>query len=287
MRPLLFIAVTAVCGCAQTPYATAMTEAREGRFSEAIPILEKLLSQSPGDSKARNLLGIALMNTARREEARAQFQKALAIDSNFLPALKNLAIDEMALGLAAEAEGHFLRLLKSTPDDPVAHLYLGEIEFGKAIGAGLRPAQALEHYRHSGGLHLKDPAVALHFARAALAAGETPEAEQALAALPAEDYQRQFEAGILLSEAHRFAAAASHFERAAKGPDRYAAAFNFTLVEFDAGNFATAIASGAELARTNPTAELYNLLSRAYEASGKTQPAYDALRTATKLEPAS
>jgi predicted Zn-dependent protease len=43
--------------------------------------------------------------------------------------LKNLAVDEMAMGLKAEAKRDFQQLLKAVPDDPVAHTYLGEMLF--------------------------------------------------------------------------------------------------------------------------------------------------------------
>ena len=39
------------------------------------------------------------------------------------------------------------------------------------------------------------------------------------------------------------------------------------------------------MAREHPTAELYNLLSRSYEAAGRTQQAYDSLRSAAQIDP--
>src|ERR1051325_6523611 len=105
---------------AQSEYEAADQNVRGGRSAEAVPVLQRRLSQSPSDLKARNLLGIALMNLGRKEEARAQFEKALALDPSFHAALKNLAVDEMALGRKAEAKHHFEQLLKVSPDDPVA-----------------------------------------------------------------------------------------------------------------------------------------------------------------------
>ena len=114
---------------AQPNYAAAADDVRNGRAAQAVPVLERMLAQSPADLKARNLLGIALMNLGRKEEARVQFQKALAINPSFHAALKNLAVDEMAMGLKAEAKRDFQQLLKAVPDDPVAHTYLGEMLF--------------------------------------------------------------------------------------------------------------------------------------------------------------
>src|SRR5436853_6959050 len=80
-----------------SPYQSAVTHVQQGRNDLAIPILNQLVASSPRDLKARNLLGIALLNSGRREDAAAQFRSAVAIDATFYPALKNPAIAELAL----------------------------------------------------------------------------------------------------------------------------------------------------------------------------------------------
>src|SRR5947209_8164876 len=82
----------------QSGYAEAASQIRAGRPDTAIPILERIVNANPADLKARNLLGIALLNAGRKTEASAAFRKALQTDSKFQPALKNLAVNEMALG---------------------------------------------------------------------------------------------------------------------------------------------------------------------------------------------
>jgi Flp pilus assembly protein TadD len=58
------------------------------------------------------------------------------------------------------------------------------------------------------------------------------------------------------------------------------------LVLIRSRKYADAIRTGEEtLAAGYRKAELYNLLAQAYDNGGKTQEAYDALRTATELEP--
>ena len=265
----------------QTDYTTAAADVKEGRAAQAIPLLEGILSASAGDLKARNLLGIAFLNTGRNEEAATQFKKALQTDPGFHPALKNLAVAEIALGRQQEAKLHFTQLLKASPNDPVAHLYLGEIGFAEH-----RYAEAVAHYLQSGGMHLKDPAVTLHFAKSALESKQPQAAELALEQLPGDAAQLNFDAGVLLSEAKRFDAAARHFQLAQNGyPDPYQVGFDLTLIYVNGGNYTAAIRTGEHLAKQYRKGELYNLLSRAYEASGKTQEAYDALRTATELDP--
>jgi len=190
---------------------------QQGRFNEAVPMLEKLLAQTPADLKARNLLGIALMSSGRRTDATVQFHKALAIDPRFHPALKNLAINELAMGRDSEAKAHLEQAARLVPNDAVVHFHLGQIYFRE----------------------------------------------------------------------QRYGEAAAHFEASQKGfPDPYQAGYNLLLARVNNHDDTAAIQGGEQmLAQGHRKAELHNLLSRAYAQSGRIQEAYDALRTATKIEP--
>jgi tetratricopeptide (TPR) repeat protein len=173
MRASLLI----VAGCAgwllpqipaqtRSPYDSAAAYVQQSRNELAIPILQKLVAGSPQDLKARNLLGIALLNLGRREQAAAQFRRAWEIDTTFYPALKNLALAELALGRRTESRAHFEQVLKLKQDDPVAHLNLAEMDY-----ADHRYLAALAHYQRSGGLFLKDRPATLRAMRAAIAGG--------------------------------------------------------------------------------------------------------------------
>ena len=202
---------------AQSDYPVAVSHVQAGRFQSAIPLLEKILASAPGDLKARNLLGIALMSSGRRAEANVQFKKALEADPRFHPALKNLAVNELAMGLRTDAKAHFEQAERLVPNDAVVHFHLGQILFAE----------------------------------------------------------------------ERYADAAAHYEAAQNGfPDPYQVGFNLTLARVKAQDDAAAIREGEQLlARGHRKAELYNLLSIAYARSGRVQEAYDALRTATKIDP--
>jgi Flp pilus assembly protein TadD len=264
----------------QTEYDAAAAWVRSGDPARAIPVLQKIVASSPRDLKARNLLGIALLSCGRKAEASVEFRRALALDPDFAPALKNLAVDEFALGQRNEARIHFERLLQSTPADPVAHFYLGEICFGKGdFGC------ALQHYEQSGALETQDPRAAL---RAAMSAVEQNKASTAVRILEnlSPDADAQFQAGLLLAKAKDYEHAAGHFLLARpEYTDAYSVGFNLALVYVEGDKPAAAIETGEALAQQFPRAELYNLLARAYEAAGQTQKAYDSLRTAIKLEP--
>jgi tetratricopeptide (TPR) repeat protein len=168
MRVVVFI-IAGCMGCfaqAPSPYQIAASHVQQSRSDLAIPILQKLLAESPRDLKARNLLGIALLNAGRREGAAAQFRRAWELDATFYPALKNLALAEVALGRSVEARAHFEQVLKLKPDDAASHFQLAEMDY-----AAQKYASALAHYQQSGGLQLKDGSVALRAMRAGLAGG--------------------------------------------------------------------------------------------------------------------
>lgn len=267
----------------QPAYQEAAAYVQQGRFDQAIPVLQKILTTAPRDLKARNLLGIALLSSGRKAEAAVQFQKSLEIDPAFRPALKNLAVTEIELGRPKPAKTHFEQLLKLVPADPVAHFYLGEIAF-----ADRRYAEAVAHYDQCGGQHWKGLPSTLHYARSLLASGKANAAEQALEKLPpGAGAEAHFDAGVMLAEAKRYEAAARQFQLAQNGyPDPYQVGFNLIVALLGANNNAAAVQTGEQLlAQGNRKAELYNLLSRAYEAGGHTQQAYDALREATQLDP--
>ncbi len=241
-------------GLAQSPsvHQQAETYLATGEFDKAARLLQESLAASPADITAHNLLGIALTASGKLELAHAHFMKALALDPKFYPALKNLAINELRLNRVQDAKAHFEEVLKYAPGDPLAHLSLGEIHF-----ADRQFETAVGHYLRSQDLLLKNPPALL-------------------------------EAGLMLAQLGRYEASARQFERARKGyPDPYQAGFNLTLAHVKARHYSSAIQSAQEvISQGHRTAELYNLLGEAYEGSGNTLEAYNALRAAAKINPA-
>ena len=283
---LLGIALVVFPTRAQTPatsYETAATYVRQGQFDRAIPLIEEILAATPKNLKARNLLGIALSSAGRTEDAKVQLLKALEIDPNFAPALKNLAMNELTLGQYKVAGAHFEQALKATPQDPVIHYGLAEADYALKDFA-----RAVRHYEQSGGLYLKDPQATLRYAESSVAVKNAKAAEAALDQLaPDVDARVQFTAGVLLGQAELYRAAARHFQLAAPGyPDPYEVGFNLTLAYQKAGDDAQAIDTGQKLIASGyRKGELYSVLSQAYEHSNRIKEAYDALRAAIDIDP--
>jgi len=271
-----------VCKPEQPPLECATLLVQAADFKPAISLLARALASTPRDLKTLNLLGIALTGAGRTDEANRRFREALAIDPAFYPAKKNLAVNEFTAGRPAEAERLFKEVLGVVLDDEIAHLHLGEIYFARK-----QCAVALAHFEKSGARAAANPAWTLHFASCLLEQGQVPRAVALLDRLPAGDATGRFEAGMLLGAAKVYADAARQFGAARAGyKDPYAAGYNQTLMLVEAGDHGRAIEVAEELFRaSHRTGELYNLVSRAYVGANRIQEAYDALRTAARLEP--
>src|SRR5262249_9777927 len=136
-------------------------------------------------------------------------------------------------------------------------------------------AGARTHFEQSGNLYRQEPNTLMQYAEACARTQQHAEAATA-----------HFEAGLLLAKQAQYEAAARQFELAKQGgADSYDSGFNLALAYFNARNYASAVNVAGALAEARPTVELYSLLAKAHEASGKTKEAYDALRAAVRLNP--
>ena len=261
------------------PYECAVTLIQQGRFPAATGVLEKLIAAAPRNVKALNLLGIALSEAGNLEEANQRLRQALQVDPEFTPALKNLSLNQFRLGHLEEAETGLETVLKSSPNDEVTHLYLGEIAYGAK-----RFAEAASHYEKS---RAQAYPVVLHYAECLLETGRKNDLTAVLEAIPEADAEKQFQAGILLGQSGAYLQAAPYFGRARKyAPDPYIAAYDQSLMLIRGGDYASAIQVVNEFLSAGPgRAELYNLLSEAFVKTGKVEKAYAALRSAIALEP--
>jgi tetratricopeptide (TPR) repeat protein len=270
--------------CGSSPYDCAVAQVQRQDFATAIRTLQPILAQTPKDLRVLNLLGIALTGAGRPEDANARFREALALNPRFVPALKNLAVNEYTLGRHADAQHHFQAVLELAPDDEIAHVHLGEIEFERK-----QYRAALAHYEKSAARVAQNPRWILHHATCLLDQNLKPDAIALLDRLPAGDGAARFDAAVVLGRYGAHPEAARFFEAARRSgyKDAYAAGYNQTLMLIEAEDYDAAIRVAGELfAQGFKPAELYNLVSRAYARVDRIKDAYDALREATRLEPA-
>ena len=135
-----------------TPYDCALQSISRHNLSAAIQFLKEALRQDPRNLKALNLLGIALTESGHIDQANARFKLALAIDPGFVPARKNLAVNEFDQRHLSESASDLNLVLKDTPADPIAHIYLAEIDYQRK-NFGL----ALPHYEKAGARVASNP----------------------------------------------------------------------------------------------------------------------------------
>ncbi len=270
-------------GSNPNPYQQAARLIQQGKPDSAIALLRRMLNGAPRDIQAHNLMGIALAASGRPQEANTHFAEAYRINPEFHAALKNLALNELELRRVDQGQAHLEKYLSFVPKDPGANLALAEVYAQQG-----QYAKAVERYIGSEGMFLRDPRTILDFARCCFESKQGPRAAGALELIgPKSDPREQFQAGVMLAQLAKYESAARQFKLAQSGyPDPYEVGYNLTLAYYRAQDYAAAIQTAEELiASGHKEAEIYNLLGNAYERSARTVDAYNALRTATELEP--
>ena len=268
----------------QTSTAGSRAESlvRAGQLDEAIALIQQILQTERPSAPMLNLFGIALSGKGDLEAANRKYVEALGLDAAFLPALKNLAINEIAQRDLPAATTHLTAALKLAPADPVVHGYLGRIAYARH-----EHTVAAAHFAKAD--VERDPELASQAIDSALRVGQEARATTLLRGLSpaALTIRQQFRVGLALAARSRFDEAIPYFEAVGRSrPDSYDAAFNLALCLVEAKRYPQAIVVlGAAVERGHKTAELENLLAEAYEGDNRTQEAIDALREATRLSP--
>jgi serine/threonine-protein kinase len=111
--------------------------------ADAVPFLQRVQREYPGDFWANLALGIVLLERNPGESIR-YLQAALAIRPQAALAWDNLGIALLGVGRQGEAVEHFQRALRIDPDFVNAHNSLGF-----ALAARGRLDEAIAHYRHA------------------------------------------------------------------------------------------------------------------------------------------
>lgn len=257
---------------------------RDHQWDQGIEVLQPLLKTAPADPKLLNLAGLAYTGKGDRKAADRYFEAALKIDRHFVPALKNLGINEAAMGQVKLAEGHFEEASKEAPDDPVVNLYLGEFCYRenkfKEAATYLGRAQVFVS---------RDPNLLASFAVAELKTGQAKTAAALIDDLqpPSLTARSQIELGIALAETNTPARAIPFLEAARQSyPSAEDISYDLALCYMDVKRFPEAIGLlQAITSAGHETSDIDNLLAEAYEANHETQHAVDALRRAIVLNP--
>ena len=122
--------------------------AEKGQPDAAIGEWKEALKLDPGDAKAHNNLGIALIRERRFDEAVTELQRALEINPEYGEAHNNLGVALQQKGRVDEAVAHFQKAIEL--DAGYAHAYFN---LGDALYSRGRILEALAQWRQ--GLRLE------------------------------------------------------------------------------------------------------------------------------------
>lgn len=99
----------------------------QGRFAEAIDLIQKSLQLSPDNPEAQNNLSIALQQAGRTQEAYEASQRAIALDPAYAQAHYNLGALSRILGKQEEAMQAYQKAIALYPGYTAAYYNLGNI----------------------------------------------------------------------------------------------------------------------------------------------------------------
>lgn len=293
-RKILLTHVLLIASCLSKPallvsqandYAQAEDMVRNHQWDEGLALVQQLLKSDPRNPKELNLAGLALTGKGDIQQANEYFSKVLAVSPGFVPALKNLAINEFNQRQHDAAQKHLLMARKEVPNDPIVNLYLGEIAYRKH-----KYQPAAEAFGNSRDLVFRNPNAAAHLAVSYLQIGEQQKALEILDRFQPDQIEPQSQFALGLALEQRGLAERSIAYLAAvqlRYPDSYDIGFDLVLALIEAKQFPRAIDEAKDLiGHGHESSELNNVLAEAYEGNNEIQHAVDALRRAIALDPA-
>ena len=103
----------------------AQNEVYQGDSNKAIPVIESLIQITPRYMHLHFLLGMACKRGGQRERAIEAFQKAIEIDPNHVPALRELAEELISVSKLKEAEGMYRKIIQLEQPNATDYYNLG------------------------------------------------------------------------------------------------------------------------------------------------------------------
>ncbi len=254
-------------------------------FSAAAEALRQFLAEKPDDAYAHFHLAYALTGLGQREEARAEYERAIALKNDFTEAHLNLGLLLLDSDPAAAA-AHFARASELMPA-----LARPWFLWGLALERAGQREQAIAHYREAIKLDARNFDLQFALARALLAENRPAEAEAAfrtaLELKPGSAPARLGLAESLIAQEKLEAAAAALTVYLAAEPDDQSSRRQLAAAYLDLGHFAEALAELDRLAAAGQAdATLHKLRAAALMGLQRNDEALASLEQAADLEPA-
>lgn len=99
-----------------------------GQYDKALQVVKRLENTQPRKALTFNLKGSILLAKGQAAEARNEFQHAVRLQPDYLPAAMNLAQLDARAGKLDQARAHLLQVIKHNPKNADAPLALAELE---------------------------------------------------------------------------------------------------------------------------------------------------------------
>lgn len=253
-------------------------------FQRAVDALQKYLAEKPGDALAHVQLGYALVGLSRREEARAEFTRAIALDAKLVEAHLNLALLLLDREPAA-AIAPLSKVVEMKPEQAWPRQLLGT-----AYERTGKTPEAIEQYRAAARLDAKNFEVRTDLGRMLLATNRAAGAEtsfrEALLLEPKSAPARLGLAQSLLAQQKDEAAVPELTAYLVVAPDDYETRMRLTSVLVKLGKYEPALAEldRVDAARGNSSAG-FKLRGEILFRQNHLPEATAALEQAAKLEP--
>ncbi len=211
----------------QADFRTAVSHIRTRNYTAAIQLLRELIERDPRDANSQFLMGVALTESNRLEEANQYLRKAGELNPDLQVAFRALAMNEFAMGNPASAEPLFERFLRANPSDEVSHAFLARIHAARGDFQ-----KALNHLEKARSLWEKDPQLKLVLLEALLRVGKLEAAANVFSGRKQEP-QMEFRIGLLFAENGHPEKAAAYFSSCIEQePGFVPARYNLALVRF-------------------------------------------------------
>jgi len=107
--------------------AIAQIQLDAGRLEDARGALRKLLAAPPHSAVAADGLGLHFAEKSLYPEARSLFQRAIALQRNYAPALNNLGVLYLKMGQPGDAIAAFRYGIQAAPEEDMLYLNLGRV----------------------------------------------------------------------------------------------------------------------------------------------------------------
>lgn len=257
----------------------------KGESASALAELQQAGRLRPYNGELQNLIGIALSQLNRLDEANEHYSAAIRLKPMLATARKNLGFNYMRLKQYAAASTELRAALTLDPNDRFAQYYAGMVELATS-----HSAEALNHFARCRDLIANDLPTSFEAAMASLRLNRTKDALELIAPVEAKLTEKQvYDLAVQLAFQHEYPAAIERFRRlSTSDPRSWTARFNLAVALIQAQHPGDAIPLLEQVAAERPTdASVLSLLGSAREAAGDTARALDAYQRALAADPES